>query len=137
MKTFKLIVLATVLAATPACKKKKEEAKTDPAGSGSAVTEPAAGSAGSAGSASASAGSADAAGAAAGSAEGSAAPAEDPNADWIHVYATHTEPKPNDPVIVRFDRFKVTKSNFDPAKVEGGTASFEIDLASLKTDSEK
>ena len=57
--------------------------------------------------------------------------------DSIVVLAKHTQPKPNDPVAVKFEKFKVTKAKVDPKKVEGGTATIEIDVASLKTDSDK
>jgi polyisoprenoid-binding protein YceI len=63
--------------------------------------------------------------------------ADDADADSIVVLAKHTEPKPNDPVAVRFEKFKVTKASFDPKKIEGGKATIEIDATSLKTDSEK
>lgn len=69
---------------------------------------------------------------------GSAAPTPvDPNADFISVFGSHQTPKPNDPVEVHFDRFKVTKAAFDPKTVEGGTATIELDLSSLHTDSGK
>jgi polyisoprenoid-binding protein YceI len=133
MKTVKLLVLAAVLAISPACKKKD---KADPnAGSGSANTMAGSGSANTmAGSGSAMAGS--------GSADtmaGSAAatpPAED-KSDWIKVFATHTAPNPADPVEVKFEKFKVAKASFDPKKIEGGTATIEIDVASLKTNDPK
>jgi polyisoprenoid-binding protein YceI len=141
MKTIKLLALAAVLALSPACKK-TEKAKPDPA-AGSAATGSAEGSApGSAeGSApgSAAAGSAEGS-AAAGSAEGSAAaamPPADDTADYIKVLAVHHEPKPGDPVEVKFERFKITKANFDPAKIEGGTATIELDVTSLKSGSDQ
>lgn len=119
MKTLKLIVLAAALAATPACKK-KEEPKP-------ATTE---------------AGSADTAGSAA---AGSAAAAQntpdpatpDANADFISVFADHAEKKPDDPVEVKFEKFTVKSATFDPQNIEGGTATIEVDLTSLKTGSEK
>jgi polyisoprenoid-binding protein YceI len=153
MKTFKLLVLAAALALSPACKKdaKKEEMKKDTTTmAGSAGSDNAmAGSAGSgntmagsggamAGSDNAMAGSAGsgAAGAMAGSAGMAATPTED-TADWIKVHATHFEKKEGDPVEVKFDKFKVTKANFDPKKIEGGTATIEIDLTSLKSGDTK
>ena len=63
--------------------------------------------------------------------------ADDADADSIVVLAKHTDPKPNDPVAVKFEKFKVTKATFDPKKIEGGKATIEIDATSLKTDSEK
>jgi polyisoprenoid-binding protein YceI len=57
--------------------------------------------------------------------------------DSIVVLAKHTEQKPTDPVQVKFEKFKVTKATFDPKKIEGGKATIEIDVTSLKTDSDK
>ncbi|HEY4241861.1 MAG TPA: YceI family protein [Kofleriaceae bacterium] len=129
MKTLKLLVLASMLAAAPACKKKEEpQPAPAPAGSGSAAT-PAPAPAGS--------GSAAVAPAPAGSGSAAAAAPVDPNADFVSVFARHTEGKPIDPVEVHFDRFKVTKSSIDPKKVEGGTLSLEIDTTSVRTDSAK
>lgn len=61
------------------------------------------------------------------------APVADP--DEIFVLAKHTPQKPTDPVKVRFSKFKVVKAHFDPEKLDGGTASIEIDLASLESGS--
>jgi len=146
MKTVKLLVLAAALVLSSACKK-KEEAKKDPvgsagsgatmAGSGSAAPTPdtAGSGAAMAGSGAAMAGSDTAmAGSAAGS--GAATPTED-TADWITVQANHFEKKDNDPVQVKFEKFKVVKANFDPKKIEGGTAQLEIDLTSIKTGDAK
>ena len=58
-------------------------------------------------------------------------------ADSIVVLAKHTESKPDDPVQVRFEKFKVTKATFDPKKIEGGKATIEIDATSLKTGADK
>jgi polyisoprenoid-binding protein YceI len=102
----KIILLAAVLAAAPACNKKQEESTKQPEGSAQ-VSKP-----------------------------GSAAtPVE--TADYIDVSGEHKKRKDTDPVVVHFDRFKVTKATFDPAKIEGGTASIEVDLASLKTGSKQ
>jgi polyisoprenoid-binding protein YceI len=128
MKTLKLLVLATVLAASPTCKKKKEAAPTpttDPGSASGAMATPDAPDM---------AGSGSAADPAAGS--GSAA-MTDETADYIQVYAEHAEKKPTDPVIVNFEKFTVKKAAFDPAKIEGGTATIEVDLASLKSGSDK
>ena len=64
-------------------------------------------------------------------------PAEDPAADFIVAEVAHAEPKPDDPVKVTFESFKVVKAEFDPEKIEGGTAELEIDLSSLSTGVEK
>jgi len=143
MKTFKLLVLATIIAVTPACKKK--EATT---GGGSATGSSAMGSGSSeapkptegSGSGSAMAGSGSdmaGSGSAMAAGSGSAAPVEDANADYIEVLATHEPSKPTDPVKVRFDKITVKKATFDPKKLEGGKATLEVDMASLKTDSDK
>jgi len=63
--------------------------------------------------------------------------AADPEPDSIVVLARHVEAKPDDPVQVRFERFKVVKASFDPKKVEGGKATIEIDATSLKTGIDK
>lgn len=63
--------------------------------------------------------------------------AQDADADSIVVLAKHSEPKPNDPVAVKFEKFKVVKATFDPKKIEGGKATIEIDATSLKSDSDK
>jgi polyisoprenoid-binding protein YceI len=70
-----------------------------------------------------------------------AAPAPVPtpasSTDHITVLASHEPAKPNDPVQVSFTRFNVTKAAFDPANLEGATATIELDLASLTSGSEK
>jgi polyisoprenoid-binding protein YceI len=38
-----------------------------------------------------------------------------------------------DPVVVRFDRFAVTKAHFDPKNLDGGSATIELDLTSLES----
>jgi polyisoprenoid-binding protein YceI len=58
-------------------------------------------------------------------------------ADSIVVLAKHTETKPDDPVQVRFEKWKVVKATFDPKKIEGGKATIEIDATSLKTGADK
>ena len=60
--------------------------------------------------------------------------------DYMIVYASHAQPKPSDPVSLRFEKIKVTKVKFakDIKKgVEGASAEFEVDLTSLKSDSSK
>jgi polyisoprenoid-binding protein YceI len=56
--------------------------------------------------------------------------------DHVTVVADHTD-KAKGKVDVVFHRFAVTEAEFDPANLEGGTATLVVDLASLKTDSEK
>jgi polyisoprenoid-binding protein YceI len=64
-------------------------------------------------------------------------PTPDPDADFIKVTASHAKPKPSDPDVFQITAFKVVKADFDPAKVEGGTADLELDLASLASNSER
>ena len=62
--------------------------------------------------------------------------------DRVDVLARH---RPNagqadldsDPVVVHFDKFAVTKASFDPKNLEGGTATIELDLASIKSGSQE
>lgn len=70
-------------------------------------------------------------------AQAPAAPAAAPAGDSIVVLARHAEAKPDDPVRVSFEKFKVTKASFDPKKIEGGKATIEIDATSLKTGIDK
>jgi polyisoprenoid-binding protein YceI len=64
--------------------------------------------------------------------------AADTDADSIVVLAKHApQPKPDDPVQVTFERFKVVKATFDAKKIEGGKATIEIDTTSLKSGSDK
>jgi polyisoprenoid-binding protein YceI len=137
MNTLKLLALSTALTfAITGCKKKEEPAPTPAAGS---ATTPAAGSATTPAAGSATtpaAGSGSDQGSAAGSGS-AAAPARDPNADFVSILAKHAEPKPDDPVEIHIDRFKVTKSSFDPKTIEGGTAELELDLTSINSGSAK
>lgn len=71
---------------------------------------------------------------------GSAAPVAAP--DRVEVLARHRavagkEDLDADPVVVHFDRFAVTKARFDPRHLEGGTATIELDMTSIKTGSEE
>ncbi|MBV8761655.1 MAG: YceI family protein, partial [Deltaproteobacteria bacterium] len=68
---------------------------------------------------------------------GSAAAAPADTADHIVVLGHHQQPKPTDPVHVEFDKFRVVKADFDPAHIEGGKATIELDLSSLHTASSK
>ncbi len=64
-------------------------------------------------------------------------PMMDEDADYVRIKATHSEPKPTDPVVVVFQDVDVKSAAFDPANLEGGSANIVVNLASLKTDSEK
>lgn len=60
--------------------------------------------------------------------------------DYMIVYASHAQPKPSDPVTLRFEKIKVTKVKFAKdlkSGVEGASAEFEVDLGSVKSDSNK
>lgn len=114
MKKLSFVFIAAALAFA-GCKKKPEEAKAPPAPAEPApapvpeVKPP----------------------------EPTPAPTPAPAADSISVFATHAETKPGDPVEVKITAFKVVKADFDPAKVEGGTAEIELDLNSISTNDEK
>lgn len=54
-----------------------------------------------------------------------------------HLPAAGKEDLASDPVVVRFEKFAVTKAHFDPRHLEGGTATIELDLTSIKTGSEE
>ncbi|HEX5062445.1 MAG TPA: YceI family protein [Kofleriaceae bacterium] len=110
MKLANLFTAACLVAglAAPACKKEEDKAPT-----------PATGSAGSSASVT--------------------EPASEPDAraDHITVLAHHKNPKPSDPVRINFEKFRVVKADFDPQKIEGGTATIEIALSSFRTDSDE
>ena len=59
-----------------------------------------------------------------------AATPADPKADYFTVTANHTDATKG-PVDVQFKGIKVVKADFDPAKIEGGSAELAIDVASL------
>jgi polyisoprenoid-binding protein YceI len=103
--------LAAVLALAPACKKQEDK-----------PSQPPAGSAGSSGSAPSPGGA-------------SSVPAD--AADHITVLGRHKNPKPSDPVRLEFQKFRVVKAAFDPKKIEGGTATIELDLSSFRTASDE
>ena len=137
MKALKLIALASILAASCGGKKKEEKKDTtttttttpaDAAGAGSAPDN--------SGSAMAGSGSpGDGSGSAMAGSGSTAEPAAD--ADFITVLADHKEKKEGDPVRVNFKKFAVTKANFDPAKIEGGSATIELDGTSIDTGAPK
>lgn len=117
--------LAVTLAIAPGCSKKTNDAGGGSAATGSATTGSATTGSAATGSGSAPAGSA------------TTATPDAAAADFISVFAVHAEPKPTDPVEVKFQKFTVTKAAFDPENLEGGTATLEIDLASLDSGSAK
>lgn len=60
--------------------------------------------------------------------------------DRIEVLARHRsiasqDDIASDPVVVRFEKFAVTKASFDPKNLEGGTATITLDPTSIKTGS--
>ena len=57
--------------------------------------------------------------------------------DFVRAFGGHYPADAADPVQVAFARFSVSESRFDPQNLEGGTATVEIELASLKTDRDK
>jgi polyisoprenoid-binding protein YceI len=134
MKLVKLLALAAVLAISPACNKdkkeepkkeepkkeepKKEEPKPDP---NMAKPDP------NAAKPDPNAAKPD---------QPPPPPAED-TADWVKVHASHFKKTDTDPVEVKFDKVTVKKASFDPKKIEGGTATIEVDLAGLKSGDPK
>ncbi len=68
---------------------------------------------------------------------GSAAAADHVEVLARHLPAAGKEDLASDPVVVRFEKFAVTKARFDPRNLEGGTATVELDLTSIKTGSEE
>ena len=69
-------------------------------------------------------------------------PAPPADADRVEVLARHLPAAgqadlASDPVVVHFDKFAVTKARLDPKNLEGGTATIELDLTSIKTGSDE
>jgi polyisoprenoid-binding protein YceI len=125
----KLIVLVAAVALAAGCKKKKDQPAPTPA-SGTAAMGTGAGTDTMAGT-----GAAPTPDPGSGTAT---APTPAASGDFITVEAEHApQKKPDDPVKVNFEKFKVAKATFDPKNIEGGTATIEVDLASLKSGSEK
>jgi polyisoprenoid-binding protein YceI len=60
-----------------------------------------------------------------------ASPDFDAAGDWVKVTASHAKPKPTDPDVFSIPKFQVLKADFDPAKIEGGTADLALDVTSL------
>lgn len=59
-----------------------------------------------------------------------------PDEDYILIEATHAKPKPSDPVVIQLKSYRVTSVSFEsPDNLEGATATVEIDVASLESDS--
>ncbi len=120
MKTSLLISIAVLVSA--GCNKPgtdKPTASADPAGSATSSGSTRAGASGS--------------GSATPGGRSIAADSSSDDQDHIVVLAKHRPAKQSDPVRVRFDKFRVVKASFDPKKIEGGTATIEIDLVSLKS----
>ncbi len=65
------------------------------------------------------------------------APAPVASADHVRILASHADPKPSDPVTIDIPGFRVVAAKLDPANLEGGTATIELDLASLVSNSPK
>lgn len=51
--------------------------------------------------------------------------------DYLKVETMHEPTKPGDPVLVVFGGLNVVEAKFDPAKIEGGTATIEFDLTQI------
>lgn len=140
MKHLKLIFLASVVAFA-ACGGKKEEKKDQPPPPSNPTPKdpppkdpppppPPAGSGSGSGSSASTV-------PAAGSGSNAATPTE--SEDSIIVLGGHKdkEKAKNDPVKVKFTKFTVTKASFDPAKIEGGSATIELDPTGIETGSKQ
>lgn len=55
----------------------------------------------------------------------------DETGDYLKVETKHEPTKPGDPVVVVFGGLKVVEAKFDPAKIEGGSATVEFDLTQI------
>ena len=123
MKTSALLLSSIALVVSVGCSKPKTDQPTPSTGSSDVTSSAAAGP------------SADAArpGSATAGSRSTLADSSSDAADHIVVLAKHLPAKQSDPVRVRFDNFRVVKASFDPKQIEGGTATIELDLASLKT----
>ncbi len=53
--------------------------------------------------------------------------------DYLKVETSHEPAKPEDPILVVFGGLKVVEAKFDPAKIEGGTATLEFDLTQIES----
>jgi hypothetical protein len=51
--------------------------------------------------------------------------------NYVEIVAAHDPPKPSDPAIMRIPGVKVVSADFDPKKLDGATAQFELDMGSL------
>ena len=137
-----LVTSVSVIALSMGCKKKEEGGGTPPPdpGSGTAMAGTGSGTDTMAGTGSgtdtmAGTGSGTGAGTGEGSGTGGAT-AIDPNADALMITADHVD-KSKGTVDVTFTGIKVVKADFDPAKVEGGKATIEVDLSTLSSGIEK
>jgi polyisoprenoid-binding protein YceI len=147
LTTLILVSFATLALAAGGCKKKKEDGGTPVAGSGSDMAGSSMAGSSMAGSGSDMAGSSMAGSSMAGSGSdmagsgssmagsGSAATTDD-TADKLEIVADHID-KSKGAVTVVFPGVKVIKADFDPAKIEGGTAEIEVDATNLSTGIEK
>ncbi len=121
-----LLLTSAFLLAAPGCDKKEEPAAATGEAAATGATAAPTGEAAATGATAAPTGEAAATGATA-----------EAGGNSLEVLAKHSEPKPDDPVSVKFSGVKVVSANFDPANLEGATAEIEIDLTSLSSGSEK
>ena len=54
-----------------------------------------------------------------------------------HLPAAGKEDLDSDPVVVHFQNYTIKQASFDPANLEGATATIELDFTSIKTGSEE
>jgi polyisoprenoid-binding protein YceI len=63
--------------------------------------------------------------------------AGDEDGDYIRIKAEHAPSKPGDPVAVKVEKFEVVSASFDAAKPEASKVELRLDLASIRSDSDK
>ena len=126
LSTFVAVALAGLALAGAGCKKDKK--KDEPAQG----SDMASGSAMSSGSSMAGSGSSMAGSGSSMAGSGSAMAPTGDTADKLEIFAKHVDPKKED-VTVTFTGIKVVEAKFDPEKIEGGTATLEVDVSTISS----
>jgi hypothetical protein len=57
--------------------------------------------------------------------------------NYIRVLATHSKPKPSDPVVVNLPAYTIEEASIDPQNLEGAKAVITIDMTQLDSDNGK
>lgn len=66
-----------------------------------------------------------------------AAPRQQGPDNYIRILATHSKPKPTDPVIVNLPAYTIDEASVDPKNLEGAGAVITIDMTQLDSDNAK